>query len=88
MFFPLVWTYIIMLLDPTDGAISTVSHIQPLYTFAKQCEASHSCVLSPFLFDLLTHDCNPKHSSNLFIQIVDSRVVMGLISNRQEKLQK
>uniref|UniRef100_A0A8C2HFC2 Reverse transcriptase domain-containing protein n=1 Tax=Cyprinus carpio TaxID=7962 RepID=A0A8C2HFC2_CYPCA len=42
------------------------------------------CVLSPLLFTLLTHDCTPSHSSNLFIKFADDTTVVGLISNRDE----
>ncbi|KAM4612748.1 LOW QUALITY PROTEIN: contactin-4 [Polymixia lowei] len=33
--------------------------------------APQGCVLSPLLFTLLTHDCTPSHSSNLFIKFAD-----------------
>ncbi|KAI2651673.1 hypothetical protein H4Q32_019814 [Labeo rohita] len=42
------------------------------------------CVLSPLLFTLLTHDCTPSHSSNLFIKFADDTTVVGLISKRDE----
>ncbi|KAL0150730.1 hypothetical protein M9458_053953, partial [Cirrhinus mrigala] len=42
------------------------------------------CVLSPILFTLLTHDCAPAHSSNLFIKFTDDTTMVGLISNNDE----
>ncbi|KAI3352442.1 hypothetical protein L3Q82_005395 [Scortum barcoo] len=33
-------------------------------------EALQGCVLSPLLFALLTHDCTPSHSSNLYCGVV------------------
>ncbi|XP_041840428.1 VPS10 domain-containing receptor SorCS2-like [Melanotaenia boesemani] len=46
--------------------------------------APQGCVLSPLLFTLLTHDCTPLHSSNLFIKFADDTTVVGLISNGDE----
>ncbi|KAL0146554.1 hypothetical protein M9458_058185 [Cirrhinus mrigala] len=46
--------------------------------------APQGCVLSPLLFTLLTHDCTPSHSSNLFIKFADDTTVAGLISKRDE----
>ncbi|KAL0154639.1 hypothetical protein M9458_048902 [Cirrhinus mrigala] len=46
--------------------------------------APQGCVLSPLLFTLLTHDCTPSHSSNLFIKFADDTTVVGLISKRDE----
>ncbi|KAL0150142.1 hypothetical protein M9458_054569 [Cirrhinus mrigala] len=46
--------------------------------------APQGCVLSPLLFTLLTHDCTPSHSSNLFIKFADDTTVVGLISNSDE----
>ncbi|KAL0199425.1 hypothetical protein M9458_007965 [Cirrhinus mrigala] len=46
--------------------------------------APQGCVLSPLLFTLLTHDCTPSHSSNLFIKFADDTTVVGLISQRDE----
>uniref|UniRef100_A0A3B1K4B1 Reverse transcriptase domain-containing protein n=1 Tax=Astyanax mexicanus TaxID=7994 RepID=A0A3B1K4B1_ASTMX len=42
------------------------------------------CVLSPLLFTLLTHDCTPAHTSNLFVKFADDTTVVGLISNNDE----
>lgn len=44
--------------------------------------APQGCVLSPLLFTLLTYDCTPVHSSNLFIKFADDTTMVGLISNR------
>ncbi|KAL0153828.1 hypothetical protein M9458_050858 [Cirrhinus mrigala] len=46
--------------------------------------APQGCVLSPLLFTLLTHDCTPSHSSNLFIKFADDTTVVGLISKTDE----
>ncbi|KAI3375710.1 hypothetical protein L3Q82_004015 [Scortum barcoo] len=40
--------------------------------------------MSPLLFTLLTHDCTPLHSSNLFIKFADDTTLAGLISNDDE----
>ncbi|XP_078740066.1 interferon-induced very large GTPase 1-like [Lampetra fluviatilis] len=42
------------------------------------------CVLSPLLFTLLTHDCTPSFSSNLFIKFADDTTVVGAIKNGDE----
>uniref|UniRef100_A0A672HXF0 Reverse transcriptase domain-containing protein n=1 Tax=Salarias fasciatus TaxID=181472 RepID=A0A672HXF0_SALFA len=46
--------------------------------------APQGCVLSPLLFTLLTHDCTPSSSSNLFIKFADDTTVVGLINNDDE----
>ncbi|KAI4905153.1 hypothetical protein NFI96_027015, partial [Prochilodus magdalenae] len=46
--------------------------------------APQGCVLSPLLFTLLTHDCTPSHSSNLFIKFADDTAVVCLLSNSDE----
>ncbi|KAL2103140.1 hypothetical protein ACEWY4_000008 [Coilia grayii] len=46
--------------------------------------APQGCVLSPLLFTLLTHDCTPSHTSNLFIKFADDTTVLGHISNNDE----
>ncbi|KAL0149801.1 hypothetical protein M9458_054849 [Cirrhinus mrigala] len=48
--------------------------------------APQGCVLSPLLFTLLTHDCAPAHSSNLFTKFADDTTVVGLISNNDETI--
>lgn len=42
------------------------------------------CALSPLLFTLLTLDCDPIHSSNLFIKFADETTVEGLFSTGDE----
>uniref|UniRef100_A0A3Q3JQD9 Reverse transcriptase domain-containing protein n=1 Tax=Monopterus albus TaxID=43700 RepID=A0A3Q3JQD9_MONAL len=42
------------------------------------------CVLSPLLYILYTHDCNPTHSSNTIIKFADDTTVIGLISEGDE----
>ena len=44
------------------------------------------CVPSPLLLTLLTHDCTPTHSSNLFIKFADDTTAVGLISNGDETI--
>ncbi|KAI4892576.1 hypothetical protein NFI96_013852 [Prochilodus magdalenae] len=52
--------------------------------------ATQGRVLSPILFILLTHDCTPSHSSNLFMKFVDDTTMetdyrsesLGLEANR------
>ncbi|KAL2089350.1 hypothetical protein ACEWY4_014038 [Coilia grayii] len=46
--------------------------------------APQRCVLSPLLFTLLTHDCTPSHTSNLFIKFADDTIVLSHISNNDE----
>ncbi|MCJ8745660.1 hypothetical protein PDJAM_G00132750 [Pangasius djambal] len=46
--------------------------------------APQGCVLSPQLFTLLTHDCTPMYSTNLFIKFADDTAVVGLIRNNDE----
>uniref|UniRef100_A0A3B1K880 Reverse transcriptase domain-containing protein n=1 Tax=Astyanax mexicanus TaxID=7994 RepID=A0A3B1K880_ASTMX len=58
---------------------SSKSSITTLNTGAPQ-----GCVLSPLLFTLLTHDCTPAHTSNLFVKFADDTTVVGLISNNDE----
>uniref|UniRef100_A0A3B1K0V6 Reverse transcriptase domain-containing protein n=1 Tax=Astyanax mexicanus TaxID=7994 RepID=A0A3B1K0V6_ASTMX len=58
---------------------SNTSSITTLNTGAPQ-----GCVLSPLLFTLLTHDCTPEHTSNLFVKFADDTTVVGLISNNDE----
>merc|ERR1712082_280173 len=40
--------------------------------------------VSPLLFTLLTHDCTPKHSTNVFVKFADDTTVVGLIHNNDE----
>ncbi|KAK3546037.1 hypothetical protein QTP70_019954, partial [Hemibagrus guttatus] len=43
-----------------------------------------SCVLSPLLFTLLTHECAAMHSSNYIIKFTNDTTVVGLISKNDE----
>ena len=58
---------------------STTSSTITLNTGAPQ-----GCVLSPILFILLTHDCTPKHSTNVFVKFADDTTVVGLIHKNDE----
>ncbi|XP_042077993.1 uncharacterized protein si:ch1073-456m8.1 isoform X1 [Haplochromis burtoni] len=42
------------------------------------------CVLSPLLYSLYTHDCTPRHHSNIFVKFADDTTVVGLISKGDE----
>ncbi|KAK3526903.1 hypothetical protein QTP86_004696 [Hemibagrus guttatus] len=42
------------------------------------------CVLSPLLYSLCTHDCVPRHNSNIFIKYADDTTGVGRISNNNE----
>ncbi|KAI3356309.1 hypothetical protein L3Q82_017200, partial [Scortum barcoo] len=42
------------------------------------------CVMSPFLYSLLTHDCRPADSSNTIIKFADDTTVIGLIKDSDE----
>ncbi|TKS65279.1 putative RNA-directed DNA polymerase from transposon BS [Collichthys lucidus] len=42
------------------------------------------CVLSPFLFTLLTHDCSARHPSCLIVKFTDDTAVVGRIANNDE----
>uniref|UniRef100_A0A3B3BMJ4 Reverse transcriptase domain-containing protein n=1 Tax=Oryzias melastigma TaxID=30732 RepID=A0A3B3BMJ4_ORYME len=42
------------------------------------------CVMSPFLYSLLTHDCKPVNSSNTIIKFADDTTVIGLIKDNEE----
>ncbi len=46
--------------------------------------APQSCVLSPLLYSLYTHDCVSSHSSTSIVKFADDTVVLGLISNNDE----
>ena len=43
------------------------------------------CVLSPLLYSLYTHDCVARYSSNSIVKFADDTVVVGLISDNDEK---
>ncbi|KAK3533703.1 hypothetical protein QTP70_023980 [Hemibagrus guttatus] len=42
------------------------------------------CVLSPLRYSLFTHDCVPRHNSNIFIKYADDTTVVGRIGNNDE----
>ncbi|KAK1796991.1 hypothetical protein P4O66_008386, partial [Electrophorus voltai] len=44
-----------------------------------------SCVLSPLLYSLYTYDCMATYSSTTIIKFADDTVVMGLISDSDER---
>ncbi len=46
--------------------------------------APQSCVLSPLLYSLHTHDCVSSHSSTSIVKFADDTVVLGLINNDDE----
>ncbi len=46
--------------------------------------AHQGCVLSPLLFTLHTHDCNPRHGENSVVKFADDTTITGWISNNDE----
>ncbi|MCI4374997.1 hypothetical protein PGIGA_G00103990 [Pangasianodon gigas] len=67
-------------LDKKDNYTSTsISSTTSLNTSSPQ-----SCVLSPLLFTLLTHDCAAKYSSNRIIKFADDTIAVCLIRNTDE----
>ncbi|KAK1799610.1 hypothetical protein P4O66_000381 [Electrophorus voltai] len=47
--------------------------------------APQACVLSPLLYSLYTYDCTATSSSTIIVKFADNTVVMGLISDNDEK---
>ncbi|KAI3374116.1 hypothetical protein L3Q82_005935 [Scortum barcoo] len=47
--------------------------------------APQGCVLSPFLYSLFTHDCRPMYGSNSITKFADDIMVIGLISDNDDK---
>ncbi|MCJ8743769.1 hypothetical protein PDJAM_G00098070 [Pangasius djambal] len=65
--------------DFLTGRPHSISNTTTLSTGPPQ-----GCVLSPFLFTLMTHDCLAMHSSNHIIKFADDTTVVGLISKNDE----
>ncbi|KAK3545619.1 hypothetical protein QTP70_008237 [Hemibagrus guttatus] len=53
-------------------------------TLILNTDVPQGCVLSPLLYSLFTHDCVPRHNSNIFIKYADDTTVVGRISNSDE----
>ncbi|KAK1800138.1 hypothetical protein P4O66_006158 [Electrophorus voltai] len=47
--------------------------------------APQGCVLSPLLYSLYTYDCTATSSSTVIVKFADNTVVMGLISDNDER---
>ncbi|KAK1803911.1 hypothetical protein P4O66_003852 [Electrophorus voltai] len=47
--------------------------------------SSSGCVLSPLLYSLYTYDCTATSSSTIIVKFADDTIVMGLISDNDER---
>ncbi len=47
-------------------------------------DAPQSCVLSPLMYSLYTHNCTATHSSSVIVKFADDTTVIGLITNNDE----
>ena len=77
-------THCNMLFPPDDSQPSSVSALLGLHL---TCNTGppQGCFLSPLLYCLYTHDCIATHSSTSIIKFVDDMMVVGLISNNDER---
>ncbi|KAK1794453.1 hypothetical protein P4O66_011325, partial [Electrophorus voltai] len=54
-------------------------------TLTLSTEAPQGCVLSPLLYSLYTYDYTATSSSTIIVKFADNTVVMGLISDNDER---
>ncbi|KAK1795701.1 hypothetical protein P4O66_001021 [Electrophorus voltai] len=82
---PVALTSVVMkcfekLTDHNQYGWATASSTLTLSTGAPQ-----GCVLSPLLYSLHTYDCTATSSSTIIVKFADDTVVMGLISDNDER---
>ncbi|KAK1796449.1 hypothetical protein P4O66_009500 [Electrophorus voltai] len=58
-------------------------HISPQHICER--EALEGCILSPLLYSLYTYDCTATSSSTIIVKFADDTVVVGLISDNNER---